>query len=198
MNTNELAKFKPSFSHSDTDFVGILSKETIQFHYEKHHAGYANKLNELIANTEYTKFSLENIIKKSRDNNDVKIFNNAAQLYNHDFYWKCLKLNCKPNEKLVKIVEAQFLDFETFLKKYIEHANGFFASGWAWVVQKNNGALCFESTKNAELPDGVHICVIDLWEHAYYIDYRNDRAKYIDSIVHNGINWEFVGQRLGL
>jgi Fe-Mn family superoxide dismutase len=174
-------------------FVPVLSAETVSYHYGKHHAGYAKTLNSLIENAKFADKTLEEIIVQSRGV-DQKIFNNAAQLFNHDFYWKCLKIsNRGPTGKLKSLIENQFGLFGEFLNRYASTANTMFGSGWCWLVLEND-KLSFVNMQNAETPIGTNqkaICVVDLWEHAYYVDYRNDRAAYIDKIIRECVNWEF-------
>ncbi|MDR1488624.1 MAG: superoxide dismutase [Holosporales bacterium] len=188
-----MTNFKAQIPYGNTELFPILSQETIDFHYDKHHSGYANTLNSLIENTEYAEKTLEEIIIKSRGN-DRKIFNNAAQLFNHDFYWKCLMASENRSfGQLKSIVKNQFGSFEEFLNQYISFANTMFGSGWSWLVLERE-ELSFVNTANAENPIGTNpkiICVIDLWEHAYYIDYRNDRASYITRLITECINWTF-------
>lgn len=188
-----MEKFTADIAYERGNLKPFISEETMQFHYGKHHVGYANTLNLLIKDTQYQELSLEQIIVKSRGV-DQKIFNNAAQLFNHNFYWKCLKPGIvNPKGNLLKIVERQFGDFEKFKELYISCAATLFGSGWSWLIEKD-GELNFVNTQNAEIPheNGARLlCVVDLWEHAYYIDYRNDRNKYIDAVVHSCINWEY-------
>ncbi|GHT99153.1 superoxide dismutase [Fe] [Alphaproteobacteria bacterium] len=190
--------FQAQIAYKNTELVPILSSETIDYHYGKHHCGYANTLNSLIENTEFAGKILEEIVVQSRGSNQ-KVFNNAAQLFNHDFYWKCLKLsNDEPTGKLRSLIESQFGSFAEFLNQYISFANAMFGSGWCWLVLENN-KLSFVNTQNAETPIGTDkkpICVIDLWEHAYYIDYRNNRASYVDKIVRECINWKFCSEQM--
>ncbi|MDR1375767.1 MAG: superoxide dismutase [Holosporaceae bacterium] len=188
--------FSAKIPYANAELVPVLSSETLDYHYGKHHGGYASALNSLIIETKYAHKTLEEIILQSRGV-DQKIFSNAAQLYNHDFYWSCLKVsNCKPDRKLKILVERQFGSVETFLGQYASFAHNMFGSGWCWFVQEGE-SLSFVNTQNAETPLGTNqraICVIDLWEHAYYIDYRNNRAEYIDKITKQCINWEFCSQ----
>lgn len=185
--------FSAKIEYSERALEPFLSSETIKYHYGKHHIGYANTLNSLIEGTEFQNLSLEQIIIKAR-NQHTKIFNNAAQIFNHDFYWKCLKNSAEfPSKKLLDLVNKQFGDFDKFRDEYISFAGNMFGSGWSWLIE-NNGKLEFLNTSNAESPIGSEaapLCVIDLWEHAYYIDYRNNRAEYIRKIVMNCINWNF-------
>jgi Fe-Mn family superoxide dismutase len=173
--------------------VPILSAETLDYHYGKHHVGYAKMLQSLVEGTDFSDKPLEEIIETSREKNQ-KIFNNASQLFNHDFYWKCLKISeSKPEGKLKDIIYSQYGSFDKFLNEYISCANSMFGSGWSWLILENE-KLSFVNTSNSEIPTGTNtklICVIDLWEHAYYIDYRNDRALYINNIITKCINWEF-------
>ncbi|MDR3187033.1 MAG: superoxide dismutase [Holosporaceae bacterium] len=191
-------QFQAQNIHQNADLMPVLSQKTIEYHYGKHHCGYARTLNALVENTEFAGRTLEEIILQSRGV-DQKIFNNAAQLFNHDFYWRCLKIHSeRPIGKLRKLVEAQFASFEEFEDQYITYANTMFGSGWSWLVLEN-GRLAFFNSQNAETPVGTHrsaICVIDLWEHAYYIDYYNDRALYISRIIKECINWKFCESQL--
>ena len=190
--------FSATIEYSEKALEPFLSSETINYHYGKHHTGYANTLNSLIENTEFKNLSLEQIMIKTRNHNP-KIFNNAAQLFNHDFYWKCLKKSSElPSAKLLNLVNNQFGDFDKFRNEYIIFAGTMFGSGWSWLVEEN-GVLKFLNTANAENPIGsgaTPLCVVDLWEHAYYIDYRNNRAEYIKKIIMNCINWNFCESQL--
>lgn len=179
--------------YKDRSLSPFLSAETIQYHYGKHHAGYANALNELIRGTEFEDLSLCEIVSRSRNTNQ-KIFNNASQLFNHNFYWECLAKSISlPRGKLSDLIIQQFGSLEEFQNQYISFASALFGSGWSWVVEQNEN-LKFINTQNAESPYGKSsnlICVVDLWEHAYYIDYRNNRIEYLEKIIKNCINWEF-------
>lgn len=185
--------FSAQIVYSEDYLKPVISSETIRFHYGKHHKGYANTLNDIIQGTEFQNLPLEQIIIQSRDKHP-KIFNNASQLFNHDFYWKCLKVSGEqPSEALAQAIQAQFGSFDAFCEAYINFAGTMFGSGWSWLVA-DNYHLKFINTTNAENPIGsgkAPLCVIDLWEHAYYIDYRNDRTTYIKNLVKQGINWAF-------
>ena len=189
----KMCKFQPKIPYNNSSLQPVLSAETLNYHYGKHHAGYASNLNSLIENTEFSEKSLEEIIILSRAS-DRQIFNNASQLFNHNFYWKCLKYSDKkPKDRLKNIIDIQFDSFDSFLEEYISFANKMFGSGWSWVIFED-GKISFLNTMNAENPIGsgkIPICVIDLWEHAYYIDYKNDRKSYITKLVKECINWEF-------
>ncbi|MFN3234646.1 MAG: superoxide dismutase [Gammaproteobacteria bacterium] len=169
-----------------------ISKETLEYHYGKHHAAYVNNLNKLIPGTEFENASLEDIIKKASGG----IFNNAAQVWNHTFYWNCLSPNGgnEPTGKLADAINQAFGSFENFKEKFSTTAATTFGSGWAWLVKTKDGNLDIISTSNANTPmtEGhTAMLTCDVWEHAYYVDYRNLRPKYIEHFWHL-VNWEFV------
>jgi Fe-Mn family superoxide dismutase len=177
-----------------------VSEETVEFHYEKHHKGYVAKLNEIAqANATIASKSLEEIVKTETG----KPFNMAAQIWNHDFYWLCMKPNgsAKPtgnNGKILKAIEDSFGSFDAFKKKFDEEAANHFGSGWAWLVRDQNNKLEVISTHDAGNPltqGKIPVLTTDVWEHAYYIDYRNARPKYLENWW-NCINWEFVEKQL--
>ena len=174
-----------------------ISAETIDFHYGKHHKAYVDNLNKLIVGTEFANMGLEDIIRKASGN----IFNNAAQVFNHTFYWNCLKPGGSgpPPKELQAALEEYFGGFETFQEVFVKSAQTWFGSGWVWLIQKSNGALDILAGANACCPiaEGYKpLLTCDVWEHAYYIDYRNARAKYVDAFW-NLINWDFVQKSLG-
>lgn len=172
----------------------LLSKETIEFHYGKHHATYVKNLNGLIENGEYANASLFEIIQKS----DGGLFNNAAQVFNHDFYWDCIA----PKEvaldaNLKQALESAFGSVEGFCEKFADGGVKQFGSGWVWLVLDENKKLEIISTSNADTPirhGKTPLLVCDVWEHAYYIEHRNDRAAYLKKFIAQ-INWAFVGER---
>lgn len=169
-----------------------ISKETLEYHYGKHHLAYVNNLNNLIPNTEFAQLSLEEIIQKSSG----PIFNNAAQVWNHTFYWHCLTPKGKgaPSGKLKDAINETFGSFEAFKEAFSKLAIATFGSGWAWLVKTPEGKLALKSTSNAGTPmtDGDKaLLTCDVWEHAYYIDYRNLRPKYVEQFW-NIVNWDFV------
>ncbi|GMU75587.1 MAG: superoxide dismutase [Gammaproteobacteria bacterium] len=175
-----------------------ISAETIDFHYGKHHNAYVNNLNKLIDGTPQAQRSLEDIVRDSEGG----IFNNAAQVYNHTFYWHCLKPNGggTPAGKLGKAIDAAFGSFAKFREEFSTAAATQFGSGWAWLVRDAQGKLKVAKTANADTPlahGQTPLLTIDVWEHAYYIDYRNDRPKYIDTFLNHLVNWEFVEKNLG-
>jgi superoxide dismutase, Fe-Mn family len=173
----------------------MMSKETLEFHYGKHHQTYVNKLNELIENTKYQDLSLVDIIASSEGG----IFNNAAQVYNHDFFWKGLTPNQKAiSSKLESVINENFTSIEEFKKEFTSKAVGHFGSGWAWLVQDENKKLKIVSTVNAQTPlaDNLKpLLVCDVWEHAYYIDVRNARPAYLENFW-KLVNWDFVEENL--
>jgi Fe-Mn family superoxide dismutase len=172
-----------------------ISEETLDYHYGKHHQTYVNNLNNLIPNTEFGNMSLEDIIKKSSGG----VFNNAAQVWNHTFYWNCLSPNGggEPSGTLADAINQKFGSFATFQEEFTKCAVGTFGSGWAWLVKNSDGSLEIMSTANAGTPmtDGkMALLTCDVWEHAYYIDYRNARPKYVEAFW-NLVNWNFATQQ---
>lgn len=173
-----------------------LSKETLEYHYGKHHQAYVTNLNKLVEGTAQANASLEDLIRNASGG----IFNNAAQIWNHSFYWQCLSPNGggEPTGALLKKIEAKFGSFLEFKEKFSTLAATTFGSGWAWLVKNNNGDLELVSTSNAGNPmtqNQTPLLTCDVWEHAYYIDYRNARPKYIDAFW-SLVNWTFVEENL--
>ena len=169
-----------------------ISKETLEFHYGKHHAAYVNNLNKLIEGTAFDQASLEKIIKESTGG----IFNNAAQVWNHTFYWNCLKPNGggEPKGVLAEAIRKEFGSFEAFKEKFTQAAAGLFGSGWAWLVLDKDRRLMITQESNAGNPmtkEQTPLLTCDVWEHAYYIDKRNARPAYIEDFW-KLINWDFV------
>ena len=174
-----------------------ISRETLEYHYGKHHNAYVNNLNNLIKGTEFQDQSLEDIIKKSSGG----IFNNAAQVWNHTFYWHCLSPNSegRPEGNLAKAIEAKFGTFDDFKKQFSQAAATLFGSGWAWLVKSQDGSIELTTTGNAGTPmtsGKTALLTCDVWEHAYYIDYRNARPSYIEHFW-NLVNWKFVAKNFG-
>lgn len=171
-----------------------ISKETLEYHYGKHHQVYINKLNELTAGTDKESASLEEIIKSS----EGVLFNQAAQVWNHTFYWHCLAPNAggDPTGSVADAINKKWGSFQSFREEFTKVAATTFGSGWAWLVKTSNGELALKSTGNAGTPltDGdTPLLTCDVWEHAYYVDYRNARPKYIEAFW-NLVNWEFVNK----
>jgi len=174
-----------------------ISAETLEYHYGKHHQTYVTNLNNLIKGTEFEPLALEDIIRKSSGG----LFNNAAQVWNHTFYWNCLGPNGsgKPAGALAKAIDAAFGSFDEFKAKFSQTAITTFGSGWAWLVKNADGSLAITSTSNAGTPltEGKKaLLTCDVWEHAYYIDYRNARPKYVEKFWEL-VNWDFVSRNLG-
>ncbi len=185
----------------NTDLEPHISKKTVEFHYGKHHQGYVNKLNGLIKGTNLEQENLEAIMKKTSDvPNKIAIYNNAAQVYNHSFYWNCMKKNGggKPSEKFLEKINQDFGSCETFVEQFKKAGATLFGSGWVWLVDDNR-KLKIVQTSNAHCPltDGQKpLLTMDVWEHAYYLDYQNGRVKYIDAFMDHLVNWEFVEKNL--
>ena len=174
-----------------------ISQQTIDFHYGQHHATYVKNLNNLIENSQYESMSLEEIIKKS----EGSIFNNAAQVWNHTFYWHCMtpEENTAPQALLLKYIEHDFGSFENLKQQFIKQAATLFGSGWQWLVCDKHGKLSLMQTSNADTPikhdDMTPLLTCDVWEHAYYLDQQNLRLAYLNEFWQI-INWRFVEKRL--
>jgi Fe-Mn family superoxide dismutase len=184
----------PELRYSKNALEPHISAETLEFHYGKHHAAYVNNLNNLIGGTEFEERSLEDIILKSSGG----VFNNAAQIWNHSFYWNCLKPNGggEPTGPLAEAIKSAFGSFEDFKKEFSQKAVTLFGSGWAWLVKNKDGGVAIEQTSNAGTPMTAGkkaLLTCDVWEHAYYIDYRNARPKYVEAFW-NVVNWDFAAK----
>ena len=170
-----------------------ISKETLEYHYGKHHQTYVTNLNNLIKGTEFEALSLEEIVKKSSGG----IFNNAAQIWNHTFYWNGLKPGgSTPSGALAAAIDAKWGSFDNFKAEFTKMCVGNFGSSWTWLVKKADGSLDIVNTSNAATPlttADVPLITCDLWEHAYYIDYRNLRPKYVENFFALA-NWEFAAK----
>jgi Fe-Mn family superoxide dismutase len=171
-----------------------ISKETLEYHYGKHHQTYVDNLNRLLENHEMNGLPLEELIKKSSGG----IFNNAAQIWNHTFYWHCLtpKSEKEPSGKLADAINKKFGSFDEFKKAFTQSATTLFGSGWTWLAASGQGEIEIMNTGNAGLPlkeDKKALLTCDVWEHAYYIDYRNARPKYLENYW-NIVNWDFVSE----
>ena len=176
-----------------------ISKETLEFHHGKHHQAYVTNGNKLIAGTEFESMSEEEIIKATANKTDhIGIFNNAAQVWNHTFYWKSMKPNGGgvPTGSLAKKISDDFGSYEAFKEQFANAGATQFGSGWAWLVF-DQGTLKIVKTANAGTPivkNQTPILTMDVWEHAYYVDFRNARPKYIETFLNNLVNWEFAQQ----
>ena len=180
--------------YDDGALVPLISEETQSFHFGKHHIGYANTLNSLIQGTEYEGKTLDEIINAKSSLPSQKIWNNAAQVFNHDFYWRSLSTKeSQLCDALNNAISAKFGSLTGLKTAYVEKASEMFGSGWSWLIFDNN-EISVVNTQNAEIPTCKKLLVIDLWEHAYYIDYRNDRKKYIEVLVNECLNWSFASE----
>ncbi|MGR9605274.1 superoxide dismutase [Fe] [Pandoraea sputorum] len=184
----------PELPYAIDALAPTISKETMEYHYGKHHQAYVTNLNNLIKGTEFENASLEDIIKKSSGG----VFNNAAQVWNHTFFWNTLSPNGggAPTGDLAKAIDAKFGSFDAFKETFSKSAVGNFGSGWTWLVKKADGSVDIVNTSNAATPlTGADkpLITIDVWEHAYYIDYRNARPKFVEAFW-NLVNWEFAAK----
>ncbi len=173
-----------------------ISAETIEYHYGKHHQAYVTKLNEMIKDTKYAQMPLEEIILTSEGG----VFNNAAQVWNHTFFWNCLspKGGGEPTGKIAEMINKKWGSFDKFKEEFKTKATGNFGSGWTWLVQNDAGDIDIFNTSNADTPKRHKLralMTLDVWEHAYYIDYRNARPKFVDAFW-SLTNWEFVNNNL--
>ena len=195
-----MAHTLPELPWAKDALAPVISQETIEYHYGKHHAGYVNKLNGMIEGKPLAQLSLEDLVAKAWKEREMPVFNNAAQVWNHTFYWNCLKPGGggEPTGKVAEAINKSFGDFKSFKDKFSTAAAGRFGSGWAWLVKSGDG-IAIETTANAETPmaDGKScLLTMDVWEHAYYIDYRNARPKYIEEFW-KIVNWDWVAKKLG-
>jgi len=206
MNTDKIKSASPHvlppLPYADNALDPVISANTIGFHYGKHHKGYVDNLNKLVAGTEFADLSLEKIITATVGKADkTAIFNNAAQAWNHTFYWSSLKPKGggEPPAELKQKIEASFGTVDACKKELATAALAQFGCGWGWLVLKN-GKLEVMKTSNADTPiaHGLKpLLTVDVWEHAYYLDYQNRRSDYLDSLIKNLINWYFANSNLG-
>jgi len=178
-----------------------ISAETLEFHWGKHHRAYVNKTNELLEQqSDLNGATLAQVVREAQRSGHGKLFNNSAQLWNHSFFWQCLSPETQqPSGKLAHLIDDGFGNAETMLKQLHEEAVNHFSNGWAWLVL-DRGSLRITSLHDADTPlvhDGmVPLFTLDVWEHAYYIDYRNERPKFASAVLSNIVNWDFVAQNL--
>jgi Fe-Mn family superoxide dismutase len=192
-----MAHTLPALPYSMDALAPIISKETLEFHYGKHHQTYVTNLNNLIPGTEFESASLEEIVKKSSGG----VFNNAAQIWNHTFYWNSMAPNAggEPTGKLADAIKAKWGSVAAFKEAFNKSAAGNFGSGWTWLVKKPDGSVDIVNTSNAATPlttSDVPLLTCDVWEHAYYIDFRNARPKYLESFW-SLVNWSFAAKNFG-
>ncbi len=194
----------PPLPYDKTALEPMISAKTFEFHHGKHHQAYVTKLNELIAGTDLEKASLEDIILKTAGNAEKQaLFNNAAQHWNHSFFWHCLTPKNggdKPSGDLAKKIDSDLGGYDKFAADFKAAAIGQFGSGWAWLVADKAGKLKITKTANADLPlaHGERaILTVDVWEHAYYLDYQNRRPDFVQTFLDKLLNWEFANANFG-
>jgi Fe-Mn family superoxide dismutase len=190
----------PELPFAKDALVPHMSAETFDYHHGKHHKAYVDKTNGMLAEKGLEGASLIDVIKAAKDKGDKGLFNNSAQIWNHSFFWQCLAPTnaTAPSGKLAEMIASDFGDHATLLEKLATEATNHFASGWGWLVL-NNGKLEVTSLHDADTPvaHGITpLLTLDVWEHAYYIDYRNERPRFLKTVLENIINWDFVAQNL--
>jgi Fe-Mn family superoxide dismutase len=191
----------PDLPFSKDALAPHMSAETLEFHHGKHHATYVKKTNEMIEGKgDLSGASLVDVVRKAGTSGDKKLFNNSAQLWNHSFFWQCLSPDKQqPSGKLAQLIDDGFGGIEPMLQKLGDEAVNHFSNGWAWLLLDRD-QLKITSLHDADTPlvhDGmVPLFTLDVWEHAYYIDYRNERPKFVTSVLSNIVNWDFVAQNL--
>jgi Fe-Mn family superoxide dismutase len=187
----------PPLPYAQDALEPVISARTLHFHYEKHHRGYLEKLRRLIEGKPDAEVSLEDLIRSASGD----IFNNAAQVWNHTFYWRSLAPGGggEPGGRLLELARAHFRDVAALKRELAEAANGEFGSGWAWLVLDGGGRLRVRSSDDAENPLAVDqrpLLAIDVWEHAYYLDYQNQRERYVEGVLDRLLNWDFAARNL--
>ena len=199
---NDSQKFVlPALPYGAADLAPTISSDTIDLHYGKHHQAYFNMLNNFADGTKFMDMELDQVVIESFQDGNKKVFNNAGQAWNHILYWEQMAPGGSnvPQGKLLEKINEAFGDLDTFKANFVQQAVGVFGSGWAWLVDKD-GKLELRGLPNAENPlaHGEHALMgIDVWEHAYYLDYKNVRPDYVKAVLDNLINWDFVADRLG-
>ena len=187
--------------YDEDSLAPVISARTVGFHYRKHHKTYVETLNRLVVGTRYADMKIEQIVRTTagrETEKEKKIFNNAGQVWNHDFYWRSLSPRAsKPDGKLAQAIERDFGGLDALLKQFVAAGTEQFGSGWAWLVS-SAGKLSIAKTGNALDPMARHtncLLTVDVWEHAYYLDYQNERAKYLEAVL-GKLNWEFAAENL--
>ena len=183
----------PPLPYAKDALQPTMSAETLEYHYGKHHQAYVTNLNNLIKGTEFESLGLEDIIKKSSGG----IFNNAAQVWNHTFFWHCMKPNGggEPKGALAEAINKKWGSYAAFKEAFQKSAVGNFGSGWTWLVKKADGSVDIVNTGNAQTPlttADKALMTVDVWEHAYYIDYRNARPKFVETFMNSLVNWDYA------
>jgi Fe-Mn family superoxide dismutase len=191
----------PPLPYAYGDLEPHISKSTLEFHHDKHHAAYVKKYNDAVSGTEFESKPIEDVIKAvAGDDSKKGIFNNGAQAWNHTFYWNCMKPGGggKPSGDLAKKIDADFGSYDKFAEEFKNAGGTQFGSGWAWLVL-DNGTLKVVKTPNADNPlthGQTPLLTMDVWEHAYYLDYQNKRPEYMDTFLKNVVNWDFVASNM--
>jgi len=190
----------PPLPWSEDALAPVVSAKTIGLHYGKHHRTYVNKLNQLVAGTPMADMPLERVILESAGGKNQKVFNNAAQTWNHTFFWNCLRPNGggKPGSQIAQRIDSDLGGFDAFKKAFAETAVNTFGSGWAWLAMKD-GKLQILSTSNADNPltkGSTPLLTIDVWEHAYYVDYENRRPEHVEAVIQKLLNWKWAEEQL--
>ena len=193
-----MAHTLPPLPYAQDALAPHLSKETFEYHHGKHHQAYVTNLNNLIPGTEFESLSLEEIIKKSSGG----IYNNAAQIWNHTFFWNCMKPQGggAPKGKLADAINAKFGSYDAFKEAFTKSAVGNFGSGWTFLVKKADGSVDIVNMGPAGTPlttGDTALLTVDVWEHAYYIDYRNARPKFVEVFLNSLVNWDFAEKNFG-
>lgn len=190
----------PDLPYAHDALAPYVSAKTLQFHHGKHHRAYVDKLNQAIAGTGYAELPLEAIVASSHGTSHTQVYQNAAQAWNHAFLWQCMSPDGggEPEVRLAELLQDSFGDLSNFLKSFKAAATGQFGSGWAWLVlEQDQLKVC--ATVNADTPLAMNqkpLLTLDVWEHAYYLDYQNSRDEYIDNFLRYLVNWKFVEERL--
>ena len=186
----------PPLPYAEDALEPVISRETLGLHHGKHHKKYVDTMNELLAKERIQASTLEELVRASQG----KLFNNAGQAWNHDFYWKSLSPErSRPAGALLRRIEADFGSYDRFAEAFATAAGAQFGSGWAWLIEQR-GKLQIQTTANADTPmaHGIRcLLTIDVWEHAYYVDYRNQRERYLSAVIGERLNWKFAEQNLG-
>ena len=191
----------PPLPYAENALEPVISANTLSFHYGKHHKAYVDNLNKLAAGTEYESMPLEQVIRATAGKPDKSgVFNNAAQVWNHTFYWSCMRPGGggKPGGRLAQMIDNDLGGYDNFRKEFATACTTQFGSGWGWLVS-DGGKLRIVKTPNAELPwtkGATALLTIDVWEHAYYLDYQNRRPDYANAVIDKLLNWEFAMQNL--
>jgi len=188
----------PPLPYDEGALAPTISSNTMTFHYGKHHRAYVEKLNELVAGTRFAEMKLEDVVKKTfKDESSTEIFNNAAQAWNHTFFWACLTpRGGKPSGGMMSAIERDFGSYDKFAEQFAKEGAAQFGSGWVWLIA-SGGKLAIQKTPDAVTPmaEGKHcLLAIDVWEHAYYLDYQNRRPDFLKAVIAKLLNWDFAAQ----